>query len=388
MRHNKDWIENRLDDPKPTFVSHIVRYGLDNKTSIPRIKGTFVYDVYKDISPETAFSDGWDALEELGTHLTVLAEEINPTHILFYSTGWNTDQQQSIQNYNSLVGNLMEAAAADTHSDKPAFRPLVVALSWPSFWDGLAAAAVPFSYVNKARDADEVGLLWGNLLLNHVIKKFNKGRDLPVIVIGHSFGARLTTTATFAYPLLPEANGEYEASPTPDLVIGLEGALSINRLHGTWKEQYSRVANSTLGFKDFAKVKAQFVYVGSAFDSATSTAPWAPFLGAPQNYAKYAKNHPDKVTHTFISCDGEWTNTPLPDKPKAKTICDDDPPKTTPIYDMTFDKNKLLLVDASRIIRHNQPFTGGGAHSDVYSPEVGKLVWMLIRDFEAKGTKP
>ena len=388
MRDNKDWLDKHLTDPKATFVSHIVRYGLDANSSIPRIRGTFDYNIYTNTSNDTAFNKGWDALLGLEAELNALAAEINATHILFYSIGWNTDQQEAIQNYNSLIGNLIEAAAADKTKNKLEFRPLVIGLSWPSFWDGPAAALPPLSYVNKANDADETALLWGNLLLNKVIKNVKDERKLPVVVLGHSFGARLTTTATFAYPLLSESSSANEPSTTPDLVIGLEGAFSINRLHQTWKDDNSKVANSTLGFKDFRNVKAQFAYVGSFYDTALTISKWAPFVGEPKVYDNYERNYGDHIARAYITCEGQWSTVKLPQVKDPKTVCPDTKASEQPAPPSTalpaLDPSKILLVDASRVIRHNQPCTGGGAHSDVYSPEVANLVWDFIRVLEKR----
>jgi hypothetical protein len=39
---------------------------------------------------------------------------------------------------------------------------------------------------------------------------------------------------------------------------------------------------------------------------------------------------------------------------------------------------KLLYLDASGLIRFRAPRTDGGAHSDIFRPATGRLIWNLM----------
>ncbi len=40
---------------------------------------------------------------------------------------------------------------------------------------------------------------------------------------------------------------------------------------------------------------------------------------------------------------------------------------------------RFYYIDATELIRFNAPGTGGGAHSDIYRKETGRLIWELIQ---------
>jgi hypothetical protein len=39
---------------------------------------------------------------------------------------------------------------------------------------------------------------------------------------------------------------------------------------------------------------------------------------------------------------------------------------------------RVLYLDASKVIRYTAPGTDGNAHSDIFRPPAGQLIWNLI----------
>lgn len=113
----------------------------------------------------------------------------------------------------------MQNAAQD---DGQVCRPFFIGITWSSFWK------TPFlSAFNKANDADELGmthlnyLLWKELL--PTLKAANSG--VPVVTIGHSFGARLISRMTHSRFLLNAT----DTSTAVDLEIDWQGAYPVSR---------------------------------------------------------------------------------------------------------------------------------------------------------------
>lgn len=232
---------------KMTFISHIVRYSLENsKGCLPYIKEDFIFNAYdkcKCTQTENIYRQGIQSLEKLKKEINtnVKAEKDNGTpftHIFLYCMGWNTDQQESFRNYNSLL-LLMTKECEKCYKGKGPFKPLFIGISWPSEWRAkyFGNFIRLLSYGNKADDADEVGLIWVNIILRDILVPIKKDENIPLILIGHSFGARVITRAVFSYRLIDDSKLP-ESIPTKkslkpnfndiDLVVGLQGAFSIN----------------------------------------------------------------------------------------------------------------------------------------------------------------
>ena len=43
---------------------------------------------------------------------------------------------------------------------------------------------------------------------------------------------------------------------------------------------------------------------------------------------------------------------------------------------------KVNYIDTTRLMKYTMPGTEGGGHSDIYRPEVGRILWTLINGFE------
>lgn len=166
------------------------------------------------------------ALEHLEVALAQQMQSADYTHIIVYSTGWNTAPEKSVDRYAESL-DAMELASSDAGRE---FKPLLIGITWPSNW------RLPvLSYQNKANDADEIGQVWGAYLLNETIPAAmaNAGVDgarRPIFVaIGHSFGARALATAISSAKFTSWPGKSVEVSL--DHLILLQPAFSAARLY-------------------------------------------------------------------------------------------------------------------------------------------------------------
>ena len=54
-------------------------------------------------------------------------------------------------------------------------------------------------------------------------------------------------------------------------------------------------------------------------------------------------------------------------------------------YDETM---RVLYLDASKVVRYTAPGTDGSAHSDIFRPPTGQLIWNLISKRPPGAQKP
>lgn len=209
-------------DRKSMFISHIIKNDFNiikDKLNNPYITNNycFVYNAYTsrqlvdDSGLDLTKINGWNACkisssiqeaEDAKLHsfyknsdsgLTALKENLKHdlesgaySHILVIVMGWNTSQSEAVRNFNDITGNIITASfeqrkEADTNPSAKLnrmvvtrsrviepkeekynrdFRPLVIGITWPSYWSTGLVNVV--SYPNKANDADELGLIWLN----------------------------------------------------------------------------------------------------------------------------------------------------------------------------------------------------------------------------------
>ncbi|MDT8328131.1 MAG: hypothetical protein RQ750_12225, partial [Roseovarius sp.] len=247
------WLTGMFSDPKLQVVTHITRFeagracGLMNAyqatSAMPACdNGT---------APKTrSFKSGIDSM--FGVFRRDLAARLkqgNFTHIVFASMGWNNDQRVSICRYRQIMqmtGNAMQARGR-------AFRPLVIGMTWPSSWNAASTSAVGHavghigSVFNKSTDSDEAGVLHGNLILNRIIPAVNTG-GLPVVVLGHSMGARFAGRALFSRDLLKQG----PVGPAADLAVFLQPAHSAYRYGGDTFGARGNEGHPFDGYKDLS----------------------------------------------------------------------------------------------------------------------------------------
>jgi hypothetical protein len=417
-----------VNDRKVLFVSHIIRYSTIQSSSGPSpyqmIDQCFVYNAYRangvldkenDMTKITAwhdcpaqsfqipgnigdiYMDGLKALKKLEDNLINDVAKGGYTHIVVIVMGWNTSQDEAIRNFNDIVGNVVEAAYADTTdannseakhnaitaqgvSPEP-FRPLVVGVTWPSFWTNTFINW--FSYGDSANDADQLGLTWVNVLINRtlpaVIDKVNTEKHkstagLKIVLIGHSFGARAATRALFSRPVLEY--GDISKDPPRsgvDLAIGLQGAVSINRF-------VPEDSDEGAPYRDFKTLgKTKIVLTAAQNDQATG----APFWYAPSGSFKAYNKACEGANKAYESVFDCWRAMDTSSAGGTFKVCRVGTDECLePSSNAAQTNPQILYIDASNgITKFNSPGSGGGAHSDIYRLPMGRLIWRLIQNY-------
>ncbi|GEM_PF-1610101 len=407
-----------LSDRRRTFVSHIVEFQqhAPDAHDEEAIKTRLLYNLYENTGYDSAYTLGFRELDTLGitlrARLTITngnipdkgaqaqdtARTAQPTrpaepdverysHILVFCMGWNTDQQESIRNYNSLMGFLFDAERKDRLADSlagkpasPPFRPLVIGLSWPAEW----AYLQPLSYLTKAGDADETGLVWGSYLLKKVLKPLKEEFHIPMVLVGHSFGARVLSRAVASNPdwFMNPDTSKYEPGPDSlnkevDLFVGLQGAVSANRFVKT-----GALTSGWMEGAPYSHLKAmgtRFLFTWSESDHANPVAAFV--TGANHMGGKYGSHFclqhdtafwPTVYWHQHQdSTRQHWTY-----KPEQRFD-----PDTGWSEAAKGVKGKVFSVDLSKIVKEQPYGKGGKAHSDIYTPEIGNFLWRSILAF-------
>ncbi len=341
-------LVNWLNDPKRTFISHIIKYDMHNNNSqrrLAHIEPVSVYSVYRELAKnnfqvKNTYNRSWSEIKALYPKLKAQIKKEKYTHIFLLSMGWNTDQQEAIRNFNSLMGRLLEHAYRDKQI---IFKPLIIGFTWPSKW------YLPVvSILNKANDADEIGVVWMNLLLHRVVLPLKKETGIKVVLIGHSLGARALTRAVFSEKLLPGAVNK--GLPKSDLVIGLQGAFSIYRfIKGKGVEGFPYV--------DYQSNASKFVMTWSQHDFATPVLKYLAninVIGSIWGYRIVQRRRYFNIFNTLKVMGSGKVNLPKP------------------------DESKILYLDASDIIKYKRYKKYGNAHNDIYTPKLNRLLWSLI----------
>ncbi len=351
-----------LSGLKRTLITHIAQTTFQDKP-IPHLKQNLIYNLYKnDANLKNAYQDSDKALDILKQKIT---NDINTnksyTHIILYAHGWNTNQQATLQSVNAQVAQLIKQTPDDVK-----FNPLIVAITWPSEW-----APLPFEYIakalsypTKANDADEIGLTHANKLLQHVLIPIKKQFNLPLICIGHSFGARLLSRAICSPQKLNQTANIQASSADIDLFIGLQAAFCINRF----------LPNKGIEggpYHNFSQYAKKSIFTWSKHDIATPVALWV--TGAKHVGSVYSHIFANKYLEVFT---------------QHKMIAEE-PNNINDITNFKFenpsqfqedlkDNTTVALIDATQIIRHNIYRKGGNAHNDIHTPILAKLIHQCI----------
>jgi hypothetical protein len=359
LRDGKSNGESRFETDLVPFVSHVIRYtgqalGAGNCA---------LYSAYQSASAEllefcggrrqpqmgdvsryrTAFADSWSAIDTLKQALDSDAASGRYTHLVVAMMGWRTPQEEAIRNFNSLMRSIHLAAPAD-------FRPLFIGITWVGPWSGrwLDPLVEMAAYGNIADLADTLGLTWVGVLADEIVLPLS--RQLPVTWITHSFGARAATTATCIGPVIRRDAAPYaQPAGAIERVIGFQSAFSLKRFDPERRHFYEDVH-----FPNDCDRARSIVLTTSKYDTATTTILWADLAG---NY-RYFKSFCRKNAGTLASC----------------TEVDE----TGAINGAYDPRMKLLYLDASGLIRFRAPRTDGGAHSDIFRPAAGRLIWNLM----------
>jgi len=332
------------NDPNVMLVTHIGSF-FENRR--------FLYNAYAAYGIEdTDYESGYEALElfqqDLANRLsTAQADGMPYTHILLTAMGWNSDQHKTIWWNNHILANMKKAAEANGETEH--FRPLVIALTWPSVWKGISDSWFEQkvlghvgSYFNKAADADEIGYTLANWVLHKQlpeIREAYEGEDFPVVVgIGHSFGARLLTRAMASKGHL-KAGSRSQTRPL-DLFIGLQGAFSANRF-------ISGAGIEGSPYENFQEWGLPMVLSSSNHDLATPVAKY--ISGASHIGGMYGLQVAIEENEIFEVM--KWEGSPSPQ----------------------LQHDKILVVECDGILH------GMDAHNDIIDMEMGKLIWTFTR---------
>jgi hypothetical protein len=359
LRDGRAIGESRYDpDPVP-FISQMIRYrgrplGAGNCALystyqaapgelLPFCDGRRLPRVDDWRGYRSGFADSWRAVDALKEALQRDAATLRPTHLVIAMMGWRTPQEEAIRNFNSLMRAITIAAEGD-------FRPLFVGITWVGPWSGrwLDPLVEFAAYGNIADLADTLGLTWVGVLTDEVALPLSK--QLPVTWITHSFGARAATTATCIGPAIRRSTAPYARPPGAlARLIGFQAAFSLQRFSPEQRYIYEDVH-----FTNNCDRARSIVLTSTRYDTASRSILWADLAGNYRYFRSFCRKHAGKrVNCTAVDAAGAITGTVDP-------------------------HIKLLYLDASELIRYRAPGTDGGAHSDIFRPPVGRLIWQLM----------
>lgn len=337
-----------LDDKRPMLLTHISRSdGLAQGRYQP---ACLLHSVYPGGSwcggsggRKTETGSAYDynaavnAVEALRPMIEREVQERRPTHLLVLSTGWNTQQDESLYNYLDWLSGISRAAGNDD-----AFRPLVVAFTWQSGFDRIPRG---LGVVTKGNDADEIGLSWANRVINDVVMPVAQATGTPVAMVGHSYGTRVLGSAVFGRSMIKRDEDILGRGTLPVALIALQPAVPVQRFSPQGKEPL---------YANWQSTPLLTVLTTSPHDHANSALDrwWGVYAGGGKAIETATEHIPAAGTG---SVDGSGR------------------------LSITSGRHGLHFVDASKIIRCNMPDTGGGAHSDVFHREAGQLIWDAIQ---------
>ncbi len=351
----KQELFDEVVDNKIFFVSHILEtdghhYGLSNcaiynayyRKQQPTSSIKFCDSVNQlEISPKSAYRSSWKAMERLKQKIDDRIDRY--THVVVVTMGWNTVQEEAVRNFNSIMTNL-KSAAGDAE-----FRPLFIGVTWPSQWAAkwLEPIVRAVSFPWKAHDADEVGLTWLGVLLQETLTDVS----IPVVVIGHSFGARASSVAACLGPAItnPEKITAYGDNKKIDYLINLQGTYRINRLVG-------ETTSGNIQYRDGCEKNIKnLILTSSISDTAMDVLFWSEnkFVGDDEGYKQHCGNKLMGIRCGKVNREGNF-----------KII--------------NHETSYITYINADDLINKNSYLSGGNAHSDIYRSEHGVLLWNLL----------
>ena len=365
------------------FVSHLIEFARPVGAAGP-YQATVRYSAYDKTNLEkakNAFSEGKDRLLGMREQIKAAIRSERPTHLIVFSTGWNTTQGGTHERLKNLLDSLANSAEGRE------FRPLVVAISWPSTSERLGPTLDGVTYNVKSCDADEVGLVWASTLVNQVLvpARDEVAREGAVtakpgiIAIGHSFGARVVTWPAYCGGLRQPPRGPDADLTGPDFVIGLQGAFSIARFvegKGVEGAPYSKIPAGT-----------RFVYTSSSHDKAVETfnAFSSPINDALESLSKFLRLPKlERAQFGVPLIGGKTAYDKASEEGYVNVLERLKVADSAGNLDRPIPKggNKIILVDSSAIIKtkpkDERTAMFSGAHGDVYNVEVARMIWQVL----------
>lgn len=267
------FLEERASDPKLVLPTHLVR--LNGKSPAPQETILNIYDGTwrEDFATNRAFDRLWTEILRLRSSMSRDLARGHYTHIVLLSMGWNTQQDETILNARDIIRESRLAAKAEGIR----FEPLVVTVSWHSFWDlgllGKSLGSFPgrFSLKDKGNDADEIAQTWIQHVLREVLVPLKHRYNVPLVMIGHSLGGRLVTTAAASGWTVDAKSSAADI----DLVLALEGAFPVLRFtEAHLGVPFAKTNRSKrLVFDNYNNGARAFVCTGSAKDESCKLSP-------------------------------------------------------------------------------------------------------------------
>ena len=292
----------------------------------------------------SAFVDSWSAIDALNEAVRSDTAAGRYTHLVVAMMGWRTTQEEAIRNFNSLLRSIRMAASSD-------FRPLFIGITWVGPWSGrwLDPLVEVAAYGNIADLADTLGLTWVGVLNDEVVLPLSE--RLPTTYLTHSFGARASTTAICIGPAIRRNQAPRMPSKgSIDRLIGFQAAFSLQRFF----DERLVFFYEDVYFPNDCERARSIVLTTSQHDSATRTILWADLAGNHRYYKSFCRKH----AGAWVSCTSVDENGTIEGDHDAGA--------------------KLLYLDATRLISFRAPGTDGGAHSDIFRPPAGRLIWNLM----------
>lgn len=393
------------------FISHVMAYrSFGNATDVypSRIRPCALYTALSEapldqplfercpsgttasaISPEApspkVFERSWDGLRALRSDIEEQRGEFS--HIMIFVMGWNTPQHEAIQNINSLVGNLLDVVDAkrvhcprDRAAAACTFRPLVIGVTWASAWDVNPLIPLPddASFTFKARDARVIGAGWLRALIKYVAlpKGASPSTRPPVVLIGHSFGARALKWAVsdelnvFEPPTPRPVKGAYQRG---DHFIALQGAFDYSDIFPGWNADRTPTLFKSLGDG------LRMTLTASEFDTAVNLAWGTPFAGSAAAYDRVCKSNEFGKFQTVVTCEPA----------RVLGFACQEPFKTrNPSSHTSAPEHRIRYVDASAVINCGAAFSRMGSHSDIYRRETAEMLWHYINYIPGQPAPP
>ncbi len=302
------------------------------------------------------------ALDSLQNEISeILRSQIDEpyTHILLYSTGWNNTPSASQEHYTELQMTLEDEAGKN-------FRPLFIGITWPSKWK------VPFfSLFNKKHDADELGLIWLNYLMNktvpNAIKEANLSQPPKFVALGHSLGARAMATAAISQPYVNGASAL--THPHLDSLILLQPAFSGSRFYIDPDKKSLGHFKYYEGIENYAPAT---IVTSSKFDKALPRAFWADnfagHIGGRKAHTRTCKKVKKERGHVSSSSNSYWD---------SRYICQQQDDGTQSQWgELSRQDNRILLL---RLDANKKKIAIVKNHSDVKNAKIAKVIWELIK---------
>lgn len=295
--------------------------------------------------PQAAYRNSWQAIEIFKQELSREVASGRYSHMIIAMMGVDTAQEESVRNFRSLIWSIRETAGEE-------FRPLFIGITWPCFIDSRWFDPIweVLSYPNKADEADRLGLSWLGVLMHEVIIPLSA--QIRTSIISHSYGTRALSMATCVGPAI--RNGDQprrRASGQIEKLIGLGAAFSLERLSDTFMPFYEDI-----NYPHACDKVKSLVITTTQNDSALKLALWADLAGNYNYFDTYCKARLPYSVYCATADEEGNLETPYDTAPK------------------------LFYIDTSALMRYTAPGTQGGAHSDIFRPEVGRMLWSILEN--------